>query len=140
MTGPSKRKPWIAALLALATPGLGHMYVGRPGRAIAIWLMFFVAVPLLVIASFALLAKPLNILVPFLFSNLFGILVLFDAVVIARRSPSEYELKWWNRWYVYALVFLVVGMGTREIGTRYVIEAYRVPSGSMENTLLVGDY
>ena len=37
---PDARRPLIAALLAWALPGLGHLYLGRHGRAIA----FFVIV------------------------------------------------------------------------------------------------
>jgi hypothetical protein len=31
-----RRRPWLAALLSLVAMGLGHVYNGRPGRALPV--------------------------------------------------------------------------------------------------------
>jgi signal peptidase I len=49
------------------------------------------------------------------------------------KSPSESALKEWTKAIIFSVLFVVTFRGV-------VAQAYQIPTGSMENTLLVGDY
>jgi signal peptidase I len=66
-----------------------------------------------------------------------------DAVIVARRWGKEYLPRWYNRWYVYLLVFAIVallGDIVKQALRSHLVQAYKLPSGSMVPTLLVGDH
>jgi signal peptidase I len=67
----------------------------------------------------------------------------FDAAQSARRSGTDFVLRRYNRWYVYAAVSLAVGLLIQPSYVdllRSFLQAYKIPSGAMEPTLLAGDY
>ena len=90
---------------------------------------------------------------PFLPSalNLGGVLVplagywflIRSAMHLARSVRYTYKHKLWNRWYVY-LAILVVGLSISSLFSDaisdFVLKAYRIPSGAMIPTLLIGDH
>ena len=72
---PRARSPFAAAFLSLVFPGLGHLYAGAPGRALA-----FAAAPVLGIALLAGIVLRLDrielvglVLNPFLLSSVFAV-------------------------------------------------------------------
>ena len=140
---PAPRKVWKAVVLAILTPGLGHLYDGRPRVAglafvacYAAWLGLAVArfggpsMPGLVSALAASLAVPIGFVV--------------HAGLTARRAPVPFPSKRYDRWWVYLAAILVVLFVWQPAVTRLVradlVQAYRIPSASMEPTLLTGDY
>jgi signal peptidase I len=142
------RRSWVAVVLTLVLPGLGHLYVGAPRRALFIYLMSLLggamAVAALTILSATalpiLLSMASAILVPGVF---FYTLAARDAVLEARRAGSNYVLRRYNRWYVYAALVLVIAL---VVPPRYarlfhsLLQAYQIPNSSMEPTLYAGDY
>jgi signal peptidase I len=70
--------------------------------------------------------------------------VAASAYLAARRAPTAYQLKRFNRWWVYATVAglfaLVDQFAYRPLLNRYVARGFRFPSSSMEPTVLVGDF
>lgn len=65
-----------------------------------------------------------------------------DAFRVARRAPVPYTLKPYNAVYTYALV-LVFGLGlgkARDSIKEGFVEAYRVPSAGMAETIQLGDW
>src|SRR5262245_65423580 len=52
--GPS---PWLAALLSMLTPGLGHLYIGQAARGIFFFALIMVADTLLISAMMGVLAR-----------------------------------------------------------------------------------
>jgi signal peptidase I len=58
---------------------------------------------------------------------------LSDGEIFAHRRSRRHEIESWTKSILTALVIWVVL-------TSYLVEAFRIPSPSMENTLLVGDF
>jgi signal peptidase I len=69
--------------------------------------------------------------------------VPLDALLIAHRQGQTYHLKAYNKWCVYLLLIVIVqataAAATTTIRT-FVVQAYKIPAGSMEETLLIGDH
>ncbi|GMV43663.1 MAG: hypothetical protein AMXMBFR64_53790 [Myxococcales bacterium] len=104
------RRPWVAALLTLLMPGLGHVYLGDARRGLALWASVFV---LTVAATAVALRLDLFLAVP-LAAWVFFILhldvwLIIDVVRAARRSGASHVLRPFNHPLVYA--GLVVGLG-----------------------------
>lgn len=135
------RRRWVAVLLSVLAPGLGQLYVARPRRALAMWLGI-AGVTLLLAASAAVLPAAVHLSLFLLAALIMPLYVLMDAARIARFNPLVAH-HWYDRWYVYAaLVVLasIVWSPYLAFVKRNVLEAYRIPSGSMAPTILEGDY
>jgi signal peptidase I len=128
----------LAALLSIFVTGLGHMYSGSLKRgtilfAIGQLLFLIFAISMTLIAPnrfFMLIAVGVCIA--------FAFYCVVDAASIAKRKGKHYELAKYNRWYAYigyiAVIFLI--MWYRSV----FVEAFRIPTGAMEPTLLIGDH
>lgn len=144
------RKWWLAAILSL-TPGLGHIYNGQGRKGFIILVLGNYILPLMLLQCITWYLATLSM--PFLFVVAAGALVLYlvmiaDAIRQANRLKFEYQPRKYNKWYVY--VGIVVAMAiislaipsldfdSDRIKSNYM-QAYKIPSGSMEPTLLVGD-
>jgi signal peptidase I len=139
----AERKPWVAGVLSVLAPGCGHLYLGRP----ELGLCWFVSIVLFVIAGEFIARSPL--LPPAL--NLAWVLIPFagyvflvrSAVSLARSVRYTYERTGWNRWYVYLGVLLAM-MGISSFFSdqlrERVVQSYKIPSGAMTPTLLIGDH
>jgi signal peptidase I len=135
-------RPWLAGLMSLTFPGLGHLYVRRPGRAAAANLgVWFVTLGLLEIGFRA--AQPLNVLVLSAGIAAMWTWLFRDAAACARRAGGASARRWYNRWFVYLLLIALVGVERQVFGDvirAHVAQAFRIPSQAMEPTLLVGDH
>ena len=138
----SRRKPWLAGLLQFTLPGLGNLYSGRPMRALAMFLLFRVSFA----AVFIVLLLPglIGLLTWVCIGLLVTVLTIADAVRCVRLTKAEYNLAPYNRWYIYALIFLAITLADQFIVlpfTRgHVFEAAQVPTASMEPAILPGDH
>ncbi len=67
-----------------------------------------------------------------------------DALMTARRQRDTYALKVYNKWYLYLLAIAVSGFVVQPAVTTFirstVVQAFKIPSGAMEDTLLIGDH
>ena len=144
MTLQVRRKPLIAALLSIVMPGLGQVYNGQAKRG----LIFYVLLGLIGLALIAILMflplAPLNVLLPLVLLVSAYIYVVIEAIITARRYGDTFEPKMYNRWYIYLLlfagsVFVIRPVMEHTIRTCWV-QTFRFPSGSMEDTLLAGDF
>lgn len=139
MQAGSPRVGWKAALLSLLlTPGLGHLYAGRPKRGAAFFCVALAAAYTLVaLALFdALSAASYGTVLAMLLAVRMASVV--DAVRIARSAGSAYQLRRYNRWYAYVGATLVASLLV--LPTRLVARPYRIPSGGMLPTVQIGDY
>jgi signal peptidase I len=139
---PSRRVPWRAALLGVATTGLGQLYSGRPYRAIVAYLLSGSIAVLCVRASF-IPYQPWNIIVSVAGILLVWLLVLGDAIWCAMTAAPDYRLKRYNRWYVYLLLVVLLGAGQEALKPflkAHFAEGYKNVAGSMLPTIVPGDY
>lgn len=131
-----KRKPWGAVLISFLTTGMGQVYSGFLKRGI----IFFIIGTIL--TALTLIALATNFLLTFIaggVSFIFFIFVLIDAYTCAKKQSPDYKLKWYNRWYLYVGIAFILSV-INEPADDIIVEAFKIPAGSMENTILIGDY
>ncbi|HET6837841.1 MAG TPA: signal peptidase I, partial [Gemmatimonadales bacterium] len=140
----SPRRPWVAAILSLVQPGLGHLYVGRPWLALLPPLLGSLLFALLYIGAVYVPQAPFNVVLPLLLLVLVWLAVPIHAALVAKRTGKGYILRPYNRWYVYAGFFVVTGMVVSPALLGFVrgqlIQAFRIPSGAMDPTIRIGDF
>ena len=82
--GPS---PWVAALLTVLTPGLGHLYIGQARRGITLFILILIADTLLMFAMMGVLARFWMFAISFMLLVGLWLYIVFDAIRRARRTP-----------------------------------------------------
>jgi signal peptidase I len=140
---PRKRRPWVAALLSLVLPGLGHLYAGQPAAALAAYVATLAGAAFMAATWLWAPEGPVPILLGFLVAVGAYLAVVVHAWLLAGRQPAAFELRPYNRWYVYVMAYLLVSVmfGSRiQDQLKQRLEALRIPSAAMEPTLLIGDY
>jgi signal peptidase I len=82
----------------------------------------------------------------YLVSQAIGLVAIIDSYYTARHTKVDYELKDYNRWYVYMLLILGSILGSTGGGLGYalnvkdnLIEAFSTATSSMYPTLVQGD-
>ncbi len=141
------RTPWLAALLSLLQPGLGHLYVGRLSRALIVASLGLLLAPLhvAILSQSSLVTK--SLLLTTALGSGFAIAVAVDCWRIARKEGKAYQLTLVNRWAVYvpfcllmAIVALILSVGSSLI-LKQSFEAFTIPPGtaSMQPNLGPGD-
>lgn len=130
-----------AGFLAFLCPTLGHFYVGRPIRGIAILLAGFA-----ISMALGWLGAAQNLWLFYTAQVFYLAVYLFlivDAVRIARKS-GDYTLRWFNRWYVYipliVVVYALYGVLLENRDRIFGYGNYRIPASSMEPTIRPGDF
>jgi signal peptidase I len=141
--GPS---PWVAALLTVLTPGLGHLYIGQARRGITLFVLVMIADTLLMFAMMGVLARFWMFATSFMLLVGLWLFILLDAVMRARRTPAS-ALQSQNRWTIYAGAFVLACL-VFAAPCIYALQAkaagrllwLSVTSSSMEPTLEAGEY
>jgi signal peptidase I len=139
--GPS---PWLAALLTVLTPGLGHLYIGQARRGITLFVLVMIADTLLMFAMMGILARFWMCATSLMLLIGLWLYILFDAVTRARRTPPS-PLQRQNRWTLYVgacvLAYIVFAgpflyaLQAKASGRLWV----RLASSNMEPTLEAGE-
>lgn len=136
----TRRRPWLAVILTLALPGLGHVYCGKKIRAalaqIIAWIVGYFSLLFFVISD----SIPTNYILPILTVTAWWVLVVVDVVRIARATGDDYVLRPFNRWYYYLSAWIVVLLASVFLHPTSSYEAFSVPAQSMESALFAGDY
>jgi signal peptidase I len=138
-----RRKTWVAALLSLVMPGLGQLYNGQVRKGVAFYLSVTILGHLLYLS-----AGKLHSLLLFASAFLVAITIQLTAAIeagrTARRIGGDFRPAKYNRPLVYLGIYLLFGLLVSEVLSDYirdnVIQAYRIPAGSMEPTLFIGDH
>lgn len=137
-----KRRPVIAFLLSLLTPGLGQLYATRVRRGIvmiAITLALMAALHAILIVlhpSWPLLVTAVGVLVA---QITFQIGSAIDALAAARRAGTP-PLTRLNRVWIYIAIVLAMGLAQEAAPPLWAWKPYQIPAASMQPTLQVGDY
>jgi signal peptidase I len=130
------RRPWVAAVLTLLLPGLGHLYAGEGRKGVSLSLGF-----LGLFAGCLWLKIPrsfLGFLVFVLALLAYLVWTLWDAVRIARYRPI-YTLRPFNRWYLYLLLTVAGGLLASQIVRFSPMRTFRLVSANMEPSIHEGD-
>jgi signal peptidase I len=137
------RKAWISAILTILIVGLGHIYSGNAKRGI---FLYFIPQSIFVVICIGLLLKYPNmigLILTLLLFVCFYIFCISDAIRFSKPKKSSYNLKKYNRWYIYLLCWILSAFIFQPLfGTaikRHIIQAYKIPSGAMIPTLQIGD-
>jgi signal peptidase I len=141
-----KRKPLFALALSLFLAGLGHLYNGKPRKALIIFLIYsiipFLFFQLSVLGSGQMLI--LFLLLSLLTSLGIYIWAAVDAWKQAKRIGEHYILRFYNKLYIYVLFIILLsfyplGRIVDLSKVCFFAKPYRIITGSMAPTLLSGD-
>ena len=135
-------RPWLAALLSVLSPGLGHIYAGHVRRGITVFLSVLVSGGVLLFAMVRAPWPPLNVMFPVVGLLALLVFVATDAWQSARR-PAAWRPRGFLGLLLVVVSAVVAGTLTDSLTAAFsarVAKAYRIPTGSMAPTLLPGDY
>jgi signal peptidase I len=141
-SSPRPARPWLAALLSLAFPGLGHLYVWQLQAAAIAWVCAAAAGALVVLAF---VAAPHVLL---LLLAIAAFVLTYGAVIVHawRNARASGGVNRPSRLMLLALLG-AFWMGSSYVSTslqgwlrRNVMVAYRIPANSMEPTIVIGDF
>jgi len=138
-----RRSPWAAAILSLMMPGLGQVYVGALARGL-VW-MFLCGIFLVMGLSFLSFPSAYSWTLGCV-AELFQVVIWLAAAVdsrrLALRCKPDYELKDYNRWFVYVLLLLIGTGGCLAYAlhvSEQLIQAFIIPTSAMYPTILPKD-
>lgn len=133
------RRPWIAAILSFIMPGLGQVYTGLLSRGL-IWMFLcgiFSVVGLLILSHPTACSWALGCATELAVVAIW-IAVVVDSYRCTLRCKADYELKDYNRWYVYVLLLLMVtgSLLSYVLNVRdHLIQPFIIPSAAMYPTI-----
>jgi signal peptidase I len=140
---PHPRRPLAAALLSALLPGLGHLYAGQPQAGFNRWLLGSAVGWIVTALLFTFPFGPATLLVAAALALGTYVWIILDGARAARAADEHYHLRAYNSPPVYIAIVIAAVMASgllRAMVGATVAKAYRVPSGSMEPTILIGDY
>lgn len=139
-----RRIPVWAVILSVAATGLGHIYCGRLLKGLILFFAGFAFAPIIVITAQNAASPSMLVLVIASLLLLAGIFIyaLIDAGLLARKMGPDFQLKEYNRWYVY-LLFIVVALSypTNLASSikENLLQAFKIPAQTMAPGILRGD-
>ena len=139
--GVNSGSTWLAALLSIAAPGLGHLYAGCPRRGLTLFTASVAALP--ASASMASDGRSvLEIVGPAMTFVLLSLGAAVDAARIAHRAGGSLATRRFDRRLVLGVLLMLGVAGP--IASAWLIretgrEVYFVPTASMSPTIVSGD-
>ena len=118
-------RAWVAVVLSLVMPGLGHAVRGRWQRALGWWVGFM-------LASLALSVR-WQIVATLALSVVGRVLVAIDA----RRTPPTVPPPSTGRAWALAFMLIAVALIVGETTKRTIVELFSSPSGSIDRKSVV---
>jgi signal peptidase I len=138
-----RRKPWLAGLLSLFVPGLGQVYNGQGLKGVLFYCLYGIVGLACLVFLFTLSLAPLDIVLPLGIILAGHLYILMDAIKTARHKRATFQPKSYNKWYIYLAILVLAAFviqPTAASTIRKVCQAFKIPSGAMEETLLIGDH
>jgi signal peptidase I len=136
-----KRSVLFACALSVLQPGLGHLYVGKPLYAVAIPVAVLLVYLMVRLSGFIFQTWG-AIALSFLLIAAWLVIILSSGSA-AKRAGAR-DLSRYQRWYVYVGYFVVVWAAFQGALAHWSqwfgFETYHLPTASMADTLLSGDY
>jgi signal peptidase I len=135
------RRVGVALVLSLLIPGWGQIYNGQFRKALLIrggWVIVGLCA-----AAVGLPATFPGLLALLSANVVFYLLIGVEAVVCAQRFSLEPRRFTPNRWHAYlgfAVIVSVLSLSATLVSRRFFFQVYKIPSGAMEPTLLIGDH
>jgi len=135
------KKPWVAAILSMLLPGLGHFYSRQTKKAIAfnagIWIYF------LFVWLFPLGFTFNGLMIILCIGLVYAPMVSVNAF-ISTRNNNMVEQKNWDKWYIYLIPILAIPLVFEFIyfparNTLAIIGFSNCVSTAMSPALTVGD-
>ena len=138
------RKLWVAILLSLLMPGLGHLYAGQPNRGLSAYLLWLGLSTLIMTMTFVGEVFFLRSLVAMLVSYVYlEAWLISDLNRIVRRYGTPYILQNYNHFLVYSCaIFALVMLPSLvlyEYTTQRLVGNHTVEDASMYPMLVPGD-
>ena len=141
---PWRRKPWQAGLFSLLLPGLGQLYNGEPKKGALFFCLKLVIYQLSLLVMLHLTLTPVNIIIPTLIILFTYLYIIINAIRNAYRLGDGYQRKKYNKWYIYLAVYVIAGivinLTVTHLNREMLMQAYKLPAGSMKETLQIGDH
>lgn len=135
------RRDWIAGLLSLITPGVGHLYAGAPGRGVLAWLASRI-LGLVALAAIVWRRGPWGLAVYLVAAAVIVVAVAIDGIRVARRRRAPGAPRWFSRppaILVACSGTLVAAFGWTVFVDSHVADSVRVRTDTMAPTILAGD-
>jgi signal peptidase I len=137
------RRPWLAFLVGVFFPGLGHLYAGDPLRAaIAAGIVFVAITPARFLVGALLSWSAAAVIAGLVASLVMWFAIPLDGARLARHRRDR-TLSAWNRVWVYVVyavlafvLWTVTSMWWRE---HLWFRTFRIPSAAMADTILLDD-
>jgi signal peptidase I len=139
-----KRYAWLAAVLSITMPGVGHVYCGELARGLFFGLLYGVAIPI-ALGSLAYASPASTVTFGFLMiAAMFGVVVaaVVDTVRLARHTRPDFRPKPCNHVAVYVLIGLMIqgsSIGYALHVRSSLFEAFRVPAASQYPNIVPND-
>ena len=140
----NRRRPWLAVVLSLVMPGVGHIYSGRFPKGLVFLFLCFIPITLLQAGRAFELFGPgiIGIISLLTAAPIIQLVAIVDSYYVAKHTRPDYELKDYNRWYLYVILVLINTASSLDaalsLRSNY-IEAFRVPAASCYPTIVPGD-
>ncbi len=127
------RRPWLATLLSLITPGLGHLYLGKLRLALLTTIIgSIVTVTLIVLLP----RSPILLFFLIVTALVYLIGSALHAYMLATKI-GDFNLRPYNKWYVYFGYLILFNLSLNwAIPSN---QTFKISSISMSPTLLQGD-
>jgi signal peptidase I len=139
------RNALLAVFLGLTMPGLGQIYNGELVKGIS---NFIITLALLIFGFRLTTFLPDGLLILGVLVSILAAITVYAASIVdacrkASRSDVAYQLKSYNRWYFYLAIWLlssIIGYSVLGYARENWIEAYFIPTSSMEPAVVRGDH
>lgn len=131
-------------MLSVIKPGMGQMYNGELMKGLLLsFSATLINILVMIIVGFYSESRFLNI------SALLAVMILplviaSEAAFQAAKIGTKFQLQKYNKWFFYIAFYFIIGYAIDYPISMFIksniVQAYRIPYGGMENTILVGDY